>query len=88
MVDTWISLEDLELNGERSKRMYLMKSRGMSHSKKEMELILSDAGVSLLSIDRPYNESVIGSRKMAQEIQQSNAVFQSQPTLSQDGHQK
>ena len=88
MVDTWISLEDLELNGERSKRMYLMKSRGMNHSKKEMELILSNTGVSLLSIDRSYNESVIGTRKMGQVLQQSNAVFQSQPELSHDGHQK
>jgi len=58
MVDTWISLEDLDVSGQRIKRFYLMKSRGMSHSKKEMELVLSDTGISLFPISRVKKESM------------------------------
>ena len=32
LMDTWISLQDLEANGERNRVLYLLKSRGMNHS--------------------------------------------------------
>jgi circadian clock protein KaiC len=32
MVDTWILLRDIELNGERDRGIYILKSRGMKHS--------------------------------------------------------
>ena len=32
MVDSWLLVRDIESNGERNRGMYVMKSRGMSHS--------------------------------------------------------
>jgi circadian clock protein KaiC len=47
MVDTWIMLQDLESGGERHKSLYVMKSRGMKHSKKEQEFVIASQGLSL-----------------------------------------
>jgi circadian clock protein KaiC len=49
MVDTWLMIEDEEVNGERLNTMYVMKSRGMSHSKKKMLVSIQKTGVSFLS---------------------------------------
>jgi circadian clock protein KaiC len=47
MVDTWIMLQDVESDGERHKSLYVMKSRGMKHSKKEQEFVIASQGLSL-----------------------------------------
>jgi circadian clock protein KaiC len=49
MVDTWLMIQDEEVNGERLNTMYVMKSRGMSHSKKKMLVTIQKTGVSFLS---------------------------------------
>ena len=47
MVDTWIMLQDIEYDDERYKSLYVMKSRGMQHSKKVKEFVISSTGISL-----------------------------------------
>lgn len=65
MVDTWIMVQDLELNGERNKTLYVMKSRGMAHSKKEKEIVMSEAGLQLMTINRNKNgAAMIGSNRI------------------------
>lgn len=51
LMDTWIGLHDIEANGERNRALYLLKSRGMSHSNQVREYLLTDAGVRLI---KPY----------------------------------
>ena len=51
LMDTWIGLQDIEANGERNRGLYLLKSRGMSHSNQIREYLLTDHGVQLI---RPY----------------------------------
>jgi circadian clock protein KaiC len=50
MVDTWLMLQDIDFNQQRVTNFYIMKSRGMSHSKEEKRLIINNKGVSLLPI--------------------------------------
>jgi hypothetical protein len=67
LMDTWISLRDIEADGERNRILYLLKSRGMSHSKQIREYELSDDGIHLTE---PYlgPEGVLtGAARMAQE---------------------
>src|ERR1700744_3933330 len=45
LMDTWISLRDVEADGERNRILYLLKSRGMSHSKQIREYQLTDDGI-------------------------------------------
>lgn len=47
MVDTWMMVQDVEAGGERTRSMYVMKSRGMVHSKEVREFIITSKGVTL-----------------------------------------
>ncbi|HEX7790288.1 MAG TPA: KaiC 1, partial [Afipia sp.] len=51
LMDTWIGLHDIEANGERNRGLYLLKSRGMSHSNQIREYLLTNDGVTLI---KPY----------------------------------
>ena len=42
LIDTWILLRDIELNGERNRGLYILKSRGMAHSNQIREFLMSD----------------------------------------------
>jgi circadian clock protein KaiC len=50
LVDAWIQLRDIEMNGERNRGLYIMKSRGMKHSNQIREVIISDKGLYLEDI--------------------------------------
>jgi circadian clock protein KaiC len=45
IMDTWLLLRDLEHQGHRSYGIYVLKSRGMSHSHELREFKLSDNGI-------------------------------------------
>jgi circadian clock protein KaiC len=45
LIDTWLLLRDIELNGERNRGMYVLKSRGMANSNQIREFILTKHGV-------------------------------------------
>jgi circadian clock protein KaiC len=51
LVDTWLLLKLLETNGERNRCLYVLKSRGMSHSNQIREFVISSAGIDLIE---PY----------------------------------
>jgi circadian clock protein KaiC len=73
LMDTWISLKDHEANGERNRLLYLLKSRGMNHSKQLREYHLTDNGIELVD---PYigTEGVLtGTARLAQEARERDA---------------
>ena len=47
LMDTWIVLWDGERNGQRTRGLYVVKSRGMAHSRELRELCVSRKGVEL-----------------------------------------
>lgn len=47
LVDAWILVRDAEFNGSRSHGLYVLKARGMSHSRQVRELVLTDRGIEL-----------------------------------------
>jgi circadian clock protein KaiC len=47
LMDTWIVLWDGERNGQRTRGLCVVKSRGMAHSREFRELVVSDKGVAL-----------------------------------------
>lgn len=78
LMDTWIGLHDIEANGERNRGLYLLKSRGMSHSNQIREYLLTDEGVELVE---PYfgSEGVLtGSARLAQTSRERAATLQRQ----------
>lgn len=69
MVDAWVMVEDIELEGERNRFLYVIKARGMNHSKEVRELVISSAGISLIPIVRNKQGILIGSKRVTAELQ-------------------
>jgi circadian clock protein KaiC len=67
VVDTWILLRDLELNGERNRGLFVLKSRGMSHSNQIREFLITDSGVRLVDAYLGSEGVLTGSSRVAQE---------------------
>lgn len=47
LMDTWIVLRDSKPNGSPRRELYLLKSRGMAHSREARELLVSEKGLDL-----------------------------------------
>jgi circadian clock protein KaiC len=67
MVDTWMMVQDIELDGERNRSLYVMKARGMIHSKEVREFIISSNGIKLIPIVRNQKGTLVGSKREASE---------------------
>jgi circadian clock protein KaiC len=50
LMDTWLLLSNLETNGERTRAIQVVKSRGMSHSNQVREFVLTDHGMDLIDV--------------------------------------
>lgn len=50
LVDTWLLLRNLESCGERTRGLYICKSRGIAHSNQIREFILTNSGIKLEDI--------------------------------------
>ncbi len=50
LMDTWLLVRDLETSGERNRGIYVLKSRGMSHSNQVREFRLTDNGIELADV--------------------------------------
>jgi circadian clock protein KaiC len=47
LIDTWLLVRDFEAGDERSRGLYVLKSRGMPHSKQIREFLITARGVQL-----------------------------------------
>lgn len=70
LVDTWIQVRDVELNGERNRALYIMKSRGIKHSNQVREFIISNKGLTLEEVYLGPMGVLTGSAKLAHALQQ------------------
>lgn len=68
LVDAWITVRDLESNGERNRGLYIMKSRGMKHSNQVREFVITDHGLELVDVFLGEDGVLIGSAREAQEL--------------------
>jgi circadian clock protein KaiC len=51
LIDTWISLRNLENRGERQRGLFILKSRGMAHSNQIRSFELTDNGIKIGALD-------------------------------------
>jgi circadian clock protein KaiC len=68
LMDTWLSLVQLETNGERNRGIYVLKSRGMNHSNQIREYQLTSQGVKLVDAYLGSSGVLTGSARIAQEM--------------------
>ena len=83
LTDTWILLRNLELNGERNRCLYVLKSRGMAHSNQIREFVLSRAGVHLLPAYVGSDTVYTGSARLAQEVREKAEAVREQQQLEE-----
>ena len=83
LIDTWLLLRDIELNGERNRGLYILKSRGMAHSNQVREFLLTDNGVDLLDVYVGPGGVLTGSARLAQTAQEQAAQLKRQEEIEQ-----
>jgi len=64
-MDTWLVLRNIEQNGERTRRLNVLKSRGMPHSNQVREFVLTSHGLKLLDVVRDQGHVLVGSERAA-----------------------
>jgi len=70
IVDTWLFTRDIELDGERNRALYVLKSRGMAHSNQLREFRLTSKGVDLLDVYVGPGGVLTGSSRLSQEARE------------------
>jgi circadian clock protein KaiC len=70
LIDTWISLRDMEVQGERNRGLLVIKSRGMSHSNQIREFLLTHKGIDLLDVYLGPAGVLTGTARAAQEARE------------------
>ena len=70
LIDTWVTVRDIETNGERNRAVFVMKSRGMNHSNRVREFLITDKGLDLIDvINRTDGTILIGSAREAYQLE-------------------
>lgn len=73
LMDTWLLLNNLAYNGERTRTLQVLKSRGMHHSNQVREFVFSDHGVDLVDVYLSGERVLTGTARIAQEAQERAA---------------
>jgi circadian clock protein KaiC len=85
LVDAWLLVRDVESNGERNRALYIMKSRGMKHSKEVREFLITSKGLSLVNVYRGPEGVLIGT---AREIKQKELSLYQRRNGNGNGNSK
>ena len=68
LIDTWIVVRELEEDAgrKRTRGLFIVKSRGTGHSSDVHKLILSDEGISLVTMDANANQQVTKAKNITE----------------------
>jgi circadian clock protein KaiC len=73
LMDTWVQLRNVEHNGERNRTLFILKSRGTSHSNQVREFLLTNEGLDLMEPYIGMNQVLTGTARVSQELQERSA---------------
>jgi circadian clock protein KaiC len=74
LMDAWIKLLDVEADGERNRTLYVIKARGMSHSKQMREYRITDRGIEVIDAYIGPEGVLTGTARLAQEAREQAAA--------------
>lgn len=81
LVDTWLSVRDIELGGERNRALFVLKSRGMAHSNQIREFLITSRGIELLDVYVGPEGVLTGSARQTQEATEQSAATARQQAI-------
>ncbi len=67
LMDAWLLLRDVELDGERNRLITIIKARGIGHSKQCREFVLSDKGIDLVDVYLGEGQVLVGTARATAE---------------------
>ena len=68
LVDTWITVRDMEGIGERNRGIFIIKSRGMGHSNQVREFVITENGIELLDVELGPNGILTGAARKSNQL--------------------
>ncbi len=76
LMDTWLLLQAIEESGERNRRLYILKSRGMQHSNQVREFYLTDNGIILQDVYVGSGKVLTGAARVAQVAREKSEAME------------
>ena len=73
LMDTWLLLSNVEQNGERNRMLKILKSRGMPHSNKVREFVMTRKGIGLVDVCMGPESVLVGSARQIQAVRDQQA---------------
>jgi circadian clock protein KaiC len=74
LIDTWVLLRNAEADGERTRLLFVIKSRGTAHSNQVREFRLTDAGIELIDVVVGPHGVLTGSARVRESARAEAAV--------------
>jgi len=68
LMDTWLLIRNIEYNGERTRGLYVLKSRGMAHSNQIREFLITNKGIDLTDVYVGQGMVLTGAARRVQEM--------------------
>jgi circadian clock protein KaiC len=79
LMDTWLLVKTIELNGERNRGIYVLKARGIAHSNQIREFLLTSEGINIINVYTGPKGVLTGTARVAQEsIERADALLRQQ----------
>lgn len=78
LIDTWITVRDMEGIGERNRGIFIIKSRGMGHSNQVREFVITDAGIKLLDVELGPDGILTGAARKTHQMNKKASNLQKQ----------
>jgi circadian clock protein KaiC len=83
LMDTWISLRNIETDGERNRGLYILKARGMGHSNQIREYTMTAGGMQLIEIYSAAGGVLTGSARVARAAREQAEALARQQEAAQ-----
>lgn len=82
LVDTWITVRDMEGIGERNRGIFIVKARGMGHSNQVREFVITNKGIELLDIELGPQGILTGSARKSHLFKKTMSDIKLQNEIS------
>jgi len=82
LVDTWITVRDMEGIGERNRGIFIIKARGMGHSNQVREFIITSNGIELLDVELGPQGILTGAARQSYQFKKTISDIKLQNEIS------
>jgi circadian clock protein KaiC len=85
LIDTWLSVTNIELLGEHNRAISVLKSRGMAHSNQVREFVLRDDGIDIVDAFAGQEGVLLGTARLVAEARVRTTALEQQRGLEARG---